>query len=342
LSGEENSERATLSEVQASMPENGNPLLEIDHLSKEFAARDSIFRRSRRIVHALRDVSFKIYPETTFGIVGESGCGKTTLLRCILQMIRPTAGRVAFDGVDLVKLPSSELRIKRRDLQMVFQNPFNSLNPRLSVLAIVSEPLRTHTKMSHGEIHDRILDLLEQVGLERDHLYRYPHEFSGGQLQRIAIARALSSNPKFICLDEPTSALDVSVQAQIITLLQNLQREMKLTYLFVSHNLSLVNHISDQIAVMYLGRIVEIADVKSLFENPLHPYTKALVSATPSLKADSRKDRIRIEGEIPDASNPPSGCYFHPRCPYAKDLCFVKYPQMTKIDKMHFVACHLI
>jgi len=318
------------------------PLLRVEKLKKYFTKRLSVIQKRSRIVRAVEDVSFSIYPKCTFGIVGESGCGKTTLLRCIFQVVKLTSGNIFFEGENLAELSRNELRDKRKNMQMVFQNPFISLNPRMSVLNIVSEPLRTHTEINFEEIRQRVLILLDQVGLEKDHLYRYPHEFSGGQLQRIAIARALSLKPKFLALDEPTSALDVSVQAQIITLLRDIQEELDLTYLFISHNLTMVHHISDFISVMYLGKIVESGLADEVFHQPQHPYTQVLLSSTPSLSAQYRKDRIITKGSVPDASNPPSGCAYHPRCQHAMDICGKIDPELLIIGDHHQAACHLV
>lgn len=317
------------------------PILAVEHLSKNFEKRLSLIRGQKRVVRALDDVSLQIMPTETLGVVGESGCGKTTLVRCILQVIKPTSGKVVFDGDDLSELNGSELRAKRRDIQMVFQNPYVSLNPRMSVINIIAEPLRSHTKMGFGEIRLRVLTLLDQVGMEEDHLYRYPHEFSGGQLQRIAIARALALNPKFLALDEPTCALDVSVQSQIIALLQDLQQELLLTYMFISHDVTVVHHISDNIAVMYLGKVVEIGPAEEIYNNPQHPYTQVLLSSTPSLNVEQRRDRILTKGSVPDASNPPPGCSFHPRCPKVMEICSQVVPESTGLNDEHQVACHL-
>lgn len=317
------------------------PLLVVEKLNKNFYKQISLLQRKSKTIQAVKDVSFSIFPKQTFGIVGESGCGKTTLVRCILQVIKPSSGSIYFNGENLTELSGNELRKKRSEIQMVFQNPFNSLNPRMSVLNIISEPLRTHTKLSFEEIRQQVLILMEQVGLEKDHLYRYPHEFSGGQLQRVAIARALSLKPKFLALDEPTSALDVSVQAQIITLLQDLQAELELTYLFISHNLTMVHYISDVIAVMYLGQIVEKGLAAQIFDDPQHPYTQVLLSSTPSLNLQNRKDRILTTGSVPDASNPPPGCAFHPRCPFVKDICKKVDPELIMLSDNRQVSCHL-
>lgn len=318
------------------------PLLRVNKLNKYFINRISVLKRQNRIIRAVENVSFSISPKQTFGIVGESGCGKTTLVRCILQVTKPTSGKIFFEGENLVNLSKKDLREKRKEMQMVFQNPFISLNPRMSILNIISEPLRTHTVMTFEEIRQQVLLLLDQVGLDKDHLYRYPHEFSGGQLQRIAIARALSLKPKFIALDEPTSALDVSVQAQIITLLQELQQELNLTYLFISHNLAMVHHVSDFIAVMYLGKVIESGLAEDIFTSPQHPYTQVLLSSTPSLNKQYRKERIITQGSVPDASNPPFGCAFHPRCPYKKEICEKIEPNFRAIAEKHQVACHIV
>jgi oligopeptide/dipeptide ABC transporter ATP-binding protein len=287
------------------------------------------------------DVSLDCGRMGTLGIVGESGCGKTTLARCILRLIEPTAGEVHFEGVDILRLSGRQLRKLRRDMQMVFQNPYLALDPRMSVLRIVGEPLRAHTPMSRGQILDRVVQLLEQVGVVGEHLYRYPHEFSGGQLQRISIARALALNPKFLVLDEPTAALDISVQAQILALLMELQRDLELTYLVISHNLTLVHYVSDTIAVLYLGKVVERASADEIFDNPLHPYTEVLLSSTPSLNPKLRQERITLSGDVPDPADPPSGCAFHPRCPSAKDGCGEAAPHLVDVGGGHMVACHL-
>ncbi len=324
--------------------EQGQPddvQVRVRNLVKHFVQAQGVFGGNRRVVRAVEGVSLDCQHMQTLGVVGESGCGKTTLARCILRLIEPTAGEVYFEGVDILRVPRRQLRELRRNMQMVFQNPYSSLDPRMSVLRIVGEPLRTHTDMSRAEVRDRVVELLEQVGMSAGHLYRYPHEFSGGQLQRIAIARALALNPKFLVLDEPTAALDVSVQAQTITLLMELQRVLQLTYLFVSHNLTLVHHVTDSIAVLYLGRIVERAKTDDIFDDPLHPYTEALLSATPSLDPELRQQRIILSGRVPDPANPPPGCAFHPRCPRARDVCAESVPELVDKGGRHFVACHL-
>jgi oligopeptide transport system ATP-binding protein len=286
-------------------------------------------------------VNLAVKRQETLGVVGESGCGKTTLGRCILRLIEPTGGKVLFEGANILTLGPTEMRQRRRDMQMVYQNPFSSLDPRFNVLRLVSEPLRTHTDLRGEALAARVMDLLERVGLERGHLYRYPHEFSGGQCQRIAVARALALNPKLLVLDEPTSALDVSVQAQILNLLQELQREFSLTYLFISHDLSVVQHISDRIAVMYLGKVVELSTSEAIFGGALHPYTEALLSSTPVPDPDTRRKRIILEGGVPSPISPPPGCRFHPRCPKVMPLCSQEEPELVDIGDGHLVACHL-
>jgi oligopeptide transport system ATP-binding protein len=315
--------------------------VEVKNLVKHFIQGSGFLRRNPRVVRAVDGVSLKIDHKRTLGLVGESGCGKTTIGRCILRLIEPTAGEVYFEGVDVLGLSGGRLRRMRRDMQMVFQNPYSSLDPRMSVLGIVGEPLQTHTSLSHAEVRDRVIELLQQVGMSGDHMYRYPHEFSGGQLQRIAVARALALNPKFLVLDEPTAALDVSVQAQVISKITELQRELELTYLFISHNLTLVHYVSDTIAVTYLGRIVEYAGADEIFDSPLHPYTVALLSATPSLDREARQQRVILKGRVPDPANPPSGCVFHPRCPRATPDCSEQEPKLVDVGDGHMVACHL-
>jgi oligopeptide/dipeptide ABC transporter ATP-binding protein len=315
--------------------------VQVKNLVKHFAQRTGFLRRKPRVVRAVDGVSFEIPRRRTLGLVGESGCGKTTIGRCLLRLVEPTSGEIYFEGTNVLELSGRRLRRLRRDMQIVFQNPYSSLDPRMSVLGIVGEPLQTHTSLGHGQIRDRVVELLEQVGMSGDHIYRYAHEFSGGQLQRIAIARALALNPKFLVLDEPTAALDVSVQAQVIAQLTELQRKLELTYLFISHNLTLVHYLSDTIAVTYLGKIVEHARADEVFDNPLHPYTQALLSATPSLDRELRQQRVMLSGGVPDPANPPSGCVFHPRCPRAGDSCGHEAPQLVDAGGGHLVACHL-
>lgn len=318
------------------------PLVEVRGLTKHFVQRLGLLGRRRRIVRALERVDLTVWPGETLGVVGESGCGKTTLGRCILRLIEPTTGQVLFDGSDILSLPAQELRLRRREMQMVFQNPYSSLDPRLSVLQLIAEPIKAHTRPDRRTLVARIEELLTLVGLDEDHLYRYPHEFSGGQLQRIAIARALALEPRFLVLDEPTSALDVSVQAQILNLLQQLQQELGLTYLFISHDLSVVQHISDRIAVMYLGRVVELSTTNAIFYDARHPYTQALLSSTPILDPTQRRERIILEGGVPSPANPPSGCRFHPRCPKVVPICAQVEPNLEDIGEGHLVACHLM
>lgn len=321
---------------------NTPPLLETRGLTKYFLSRRSLLSRQQKRVRALEGVHLRIYQQETLGVVGESGCGKTTLGRAVMRLIRPTAGQVLFEGQDIAPLSRREMRRYRRHMQMVFQSPYASFDPRFSVLKSIAEPLRTHTTLRGEALVARARELLERAGMPGEILYRYPHEFSGGQLQRIAIARALALNPKFIVLDEPTSALDVSVQAQIINLLQELQRELKLTYLFITHDLSVVQHISDRIAVMYLGKIVELSTTEAIFHAAQHPYTQALLSAAPSLDPEFRRERIILKGGVPDPANPPPGCSFHPRCPMAMGICSQTEPSFVDIGNGHMVACHLV
>jgi len=317
-----------------------SPLLRIEGLTKHFPARRSFLTRRQSWVRALEDVSIDIYEQETLGVVGESGCGKTTLGRTIMRLVEPTRGKVLFEGTDIAALDGGELRRYRQNMQMVFQNPYSSFDPRFSVLNSVAEPLRTHTSLRGDALVDRCRELLEQVRMGGEILYRYPHEFSGGQLQRIAVARALALNPKFIVLDEPTSALDVSVQAQIINLLEDLQEELRLTYLFITHDLTVVQHISHRVAVMYLGQVVELGDTETIFYEARHPYTEALLSAAPSLDPKFRRERIVLEGSVPDPIDPPPGCSFHPRCPAASDRCAKSEPVLVDVGEGHWVACH--
>jgi oligopeptide/dipeptide ABC transporter ATP-binding protein len=326
---------------QVQLPTQPDAQVQVKNLVKHFVQRTGFVQRRPRIVRAVDGVTFDIRRKRTLGLVGESGCGKTTIGRCLLRLIEPTSGEVYFEGTNMLGLSGRQLRRLRRDMQIVFQNPHSSLDPRMSVLGIVGEPLQTHTSLGHGEIRDRVVELLEQVGMSGDHIYRYPHEFSGGQLQRIAIARALALEPKFLVLDEPTAALDVSVQAQVIAQLMELQRNLELTYLFISHNLTLVHYVSDTIAVTYLGKIVERGGADEVFDNPLHPYTQALLSATPSLDREQRRQRVMLSGSVPDPANPPSGCVFHPRCPRAGASCDREAPQLVDAGGGHLVACHV-
>jgi oligopeptide transport system ATP-binding protein len=315
-------------------------LLEIKDLKKYFPVKKGILSRPAGDVRAVDGVSFSLGRGKTLGLVGESGCGKTTLGRSILRLIEPTSGEIIFNGQDLLHLTREELRKARASFQIIFQDPFSSLDPRMSVKDIISEPIRNHIACSRGELRDRVSYLLNRVGLHPAQMNRYPHEFSGGQRQRIGIARALALNPLAIVCDEPVSALDVSIQAQVINLLVELQEEMNLSYLFIAHDLSLVEHISDRIAVMYLGSIVELATDEDLYSNPLHPYTKALLSAVPIPDPDVRRQRIILEGDVPSPLNPPHGCAFHDRCAFRKTICREEKPPLKDVGGGHLVACH--
>lgn len=316
-------------------PTREQVMLEVRNLSKRFAMAGS-----QQEVHAVSDVSFSIRQGETLSLVGESGCGKTTLGRLVLRLLEPSQGSVHLQGQDLSTLTPSQLRSARAHMQVVFQNPFASLNPRMNVATILARPMQIHLNVSAKERRERVGQLLEQVGLRDEHRDRYPHEFSGGQRQRIAIARALAANARLLVFDEPTSALDVSVQAQILNLIKRLQQELNLTYLFISHDLSTVRHISDRVAVMYLGKIVELSDTEGLFSTPKHPYSKALLSAIPVSHPRLRRERIRLSGDIPSPINVPSGCAFRSRCPWAEDVCKQDVPSLRDVDGQQ-VACHL-
>ena len=317
-------------------------MISVRNLKMYFPVGGSLFEK-KKTLKAVDDVSFDLYPGETFGLVGESGCGKTTVGRTIVRLYQPTAGQILLDGTDIAPLTEKEVLPYRSRMQMIFQDPYASLNPRMTVASIVGEPLR-YQGMSAKDIDDRVRELVECVGLKEDHLNRYPHEFSGGQRQRIGIARALASKPDFIVCDEPISALDVSIQAQIINMLEELQARFGMTYLFVSHDLSMVRHISKRVAVMYLGHIVEMAPVNELYANMLHPYTKALMSAVPIADPDAaeKSKRIVLQGDVPQPINPPSGCPFRTRCPYADRACAEQIPELKDMGGGHMVACHKV
>ena len=316
------------------------PLLEVRDLKKHFPIRRGLLSRVSGQVRAVDGVSFTIAPGEVLGLVGESGCGKTTTGRCVLRLIEPTSGSVRFDGREITTLQPAEMRRLRREMQIVFQDPYSSLNPRLTVGSMLSEPLAIHGLAKGARARERVAELLTLVGLSPDHARRYPHEFSGGQRQRIGVARALAVGPRLIVADEPVSALDVSIQAQIINLLRELQQRMNLTYLFVAHDLSVVEYISDRVAVMYLGRIVELASRDRLYQFPSHPYTQSLLSAIPVPDPDRRRRRIVLTGDVPSPARPPSGCRFHPRCFMAEARCATEEPVLREVKSGHWASCH--
>ncbi|TDL53054.1 dipeptide ABC transporter ATP-binding protein [Paenibacillus dendritiformis] len=317
-----------------------DPLIDIRHLKKYFPIKTGLFNRVVGHVKAVDDVTFHIYKGETFGLVGESGCGKSTLGRAILQLQKPSGGEVYFDGKPVQQMTSQQLRRIRQEMQIIFQDPFGSLNPRFHIRDIIGEPLLVHQKASAKEIDRRVVELMELVGLDASRRNRYPHEFSGGQRQRIGIARAIALHPRFIVADEAVSALDVSVQSQVLNLLMKLQQELGLTFLFIAHGLNVVRHISDRIGVMYLGKLVEVARTEELFANPLHPYTAALLSAIPRPTPHRKAERIVLQGDVPSPANPPSGCRFHPRCPYAQAKCRDIPPELLEVTPGRQVACH--
>ena len=323
------------------MSEDKKVLLEVQKVKKEFVTSKSLTGKPLKIVHAVDSVDLTIYEGETIGVVGESGCGKSTLGRCILQLIRPTAGNVLYRGEDITKLNKEQMRQMRRKMQLIFQDPYASLNPRMTVLELIMAPLEAFGIGTMEERVQRVKEIMELVGMPENMMNRYPHEFSGGQRQRIVIARALVLNPEFVVCDEPVSALDVSVRAQVLNLIQELKKKKHLTYMFISHDLSVVKYISDRIAVMYLGRIVEIAEKNELYNNPQHPYTKALLSAIPIPDVDNKMKREILTGDVPSSLNPPSGCYFHTRCKYATERCKTECPALHDVGNGHMVACHL-
>jgi peptide/nickel transport system ATP-binding protein/oligopeptide transport system ATP-binding protein len=314
-------------------------LIQVKNLVKYFPVRGGMLQRVVAWVQAVDDVSFNIREGETVGLVGESGCGKTTVGRTMLRLTDPTSGSVEFDGVDVFKLRGKELKSMRRNMQIIFQDPYASLDPRMPIGESIAEGLRIHGIGTSRERFETTIEMLRKVGLEDYHARRYPHEFSGGQRQRIGIARALALRPKFIVADEPVSALDVSIQSQVLNILKDLQSEFGLTYLFIAHNLSVVEHISDRVAVMYLGKMVEMADRDELFRNPLHPYTQALMSAIPVPDPNLKRERIILQGDVPSPLNPPKGCRFHPRCPVAMEHCSLQEPPFIEVSPEHFVAC---
>ena len=319
----------------------GSVLLEVKHLVKHYPVRKGVFGRITGQVHAVDDVSFSIAAGETLGLVGESGCGKSTTGKAVLKLVEPTSGSIDWRGRRIDQLSAANMRPYRRELQAVFQDPYSSLNPRMRAEDIVGEPIRNFENASRAEIRERVASLFDKVGLRAEQMIKYPYEFSGGQRQRLGIARALALKPKLIVCDEPVSALDVSVQAQVINLLMDLQNEMQLSYLFVAHDLAVVEHISHRVAVMYLGKIVELTDKRSLFAHPQHPYTEALLSAVPTPDPRAQKKRIVLGGDVPSPINPPPGCRFHTRCPYAFERCSVEEPLTQEVRPGHFVACHL-
>jgi peptide/nickel transport system ATP-binding protein/oligopeptide transport system ATP-binding protein len=325
--------------VQPSGATGATELIRVKNLVKYFPMRGGILQRKVSWVQAVDDVSFTVKSGETVGLVGESGCGKTTVGRTMLRLLEPTSGQVTFDGTDVFSLRGSKLKAMRRNMQIIFQDPYSSLDPRMPVGESIAEGLKIHRIGTPQERRDLVVSTLRKVGLEEYHSRRYPHEFSGGQRQRIGIARALALQPKFIVCDEPVSALDVSIQSQVLNILKDLQREFGLTYLFIAHNLSVVEHISDRVAVMYLGKIVEMTGREELFRNPLHPYTQALMSAIPIPDPHLRRQRILLAGDVPSPLNPPSGCHFHPRCPVAIDHCAVQEPAFREVSPGHWAAC---
>lgn len=320
-----------------------NALLEVKHVKKFFYGQKKLFSKNkeRPAVKAVNDVSFAIREGETFGIVGESGCGKSTLGRTVIRLLEPTQGQILYNGVDLSSLSKEEMRLKRQELQIIFQDPYASLNPRMTVKELIKAPLDVFSDKPEEEKIQKVIQIMGLVGLREEFMNKYPHEFSGGQRQRIVIARALILNPKFIFCDEPVSALDVSVRAQVLNLMKDIQKKMNLTYMFISHDLSVVRFLCDRVAVMYLGKIVEMANREELYENAQHPYTQALLSSIPVPDTDVKTERIILKGDVPSPYNPPSGCHFRTRCRYASDICAKEEPAMVEVEEGHYVACHL-
>ena len=324
---------------------SADKLLQVEHLTKYFYKNDGLFGQKKQIIRSVDDVSFHIFRRETLGLVGESGCGKTTVGRTITRLYKPTGGNIIYDGTDISGLNGKELMPYRKKIQMIFQDPYASLNPRMTVMDIIGEAVDLHAGLHSKEERNKLIyDLLDRVGLQQSHADRYPHEFSGGQRQRIGIARALAVNPEFIVCDEPISALDVSIQARVVNMLEDLQKDLGLTYLFIAHDLSMVRHISDRIGVMYLGKLVEIGDSEEIYKNHLHPYTEALLSSVPIPDPDLAKEKepIILQGDIPSPIAPPSGCRFRTRCPYAMDICAKEEPCMVNVGENHSVACHRV